>query len=108
MTAVIAEITVSLDGFVTGPDPGPENGLGDGGQALHAWVFDCSDPVVAQVMAEGPLSAGAVVMGAAAVLHSHRRPARLVVRIRLRARRRVHPARLRGDARAVRLRLPPG
>jgi dihydrofolate reductase len=63
MTAVIAEISVSLDGFVTGPDPGPGNGLGDGGEALHTWAFDRSDPVVAQAVAEGPLAAGAVVMG---------------------------------------------
>jgi hypothetical protein len=28
MTRIIAEISVSLDGFVTGPDPGPEKGLG--------------------------------------------------------------------------------
>lgn len=63
MSAAIAEITVSLDGFITGPDPGPENGLGEGGEALHTWAFDRSDPVVGQVMAAGPLAAGAVVMG---------------------------------------------
>lgn len=35
MTRIIADISVSLDGFVTGPDPGPDNGLGTGGEALH-------------------------------------------------------------------------
>ena len=35
MTRVIADISVSLDGFVTGPDPGPADGLGTGGEALH-------------------------------------------------------------------------
>ncbi|MGO4428201.1 dihydrofolate reductase, partial [Streptomyces sp. MCAF7] len=30
MTRIIADISVSLDGFVTGPDPGPDNGLGTG------------------------------------------------------------------------------
>ena len=33
MTRIIADISVSLDGFVTGPDPGPDNGLGTGGEA---------------------------------------------------------------------------
>ena len=39
MTRIIADISVSLDGFVTGPDPGPGNGLGTGGEALHSWAF---------------------------------------------------------------------
>jgi hypothetical protein len=30
MTGIIADISVSLDGFVTGPDPRPDNGLGTG------------------------------------------------------------------------------
>jgi hypothetical protein len=33
MTRIIADISASLDGFVTGPDPGPDNGLGTGGEA---------------------------------------------------------------------------
>ncbi len=37
MGKVIFENSVSLDGFVAGPNDGPENGLGDGGQALFAW-----------------------------------------------------------------------
>lgn len=63
MAAAIAEISISLDGLVTGLNPSLEHGLGDGGEALHHWAFDSSDPVVAQVMADGPLAAGAVVMG---------------------------------------------
>ncbi len=39
MGTVIIDITMSLDGFVTGPNDGPENGLGDGGRVLHEWVF---------------------------------------------------------------------
>lgn len=38
MGKVIVDITMSLDGFVAGPNDGPENGLGDGGQALHEWT----------------------------------------------------------------------
>ena len=39
MGKVIAAITVSLDGRVTGPDDGPGNGLGTGGERLHYWVM---------------------------------------------------------------------
>ncbi|MDQ4054521.1 MAG: dihydrofolate reductase family protein [Actinomycetota bacterium] len=39
MGKVIASITTSLDGYITGPDDGPGNGLGTGGERLHYWVF---------------------------------------------------------------------
>jgi len=39
MGKVVAQITTSLDGYVTGPNDGPGRGLGDGGERLHYWVF---------------------------------------------------------------------
>jgi dihydrofolate reductase len=39
MAKVIAGITTSLDGYITGPDDGPQKGLGEGGERLHYWVF---------------------------------------------------------------------
>jgi dihydrofolate reductase len=36
---VIASITTSVDGYVTGPDDGPGHGLGRGGERLHYWVM---------------------------------------------------------------------
>ena len=39
MTKVLANITTSVDGYITGPGDGPGNGLGDGGERLHHWVF---------------------------------------------------------------------
>jgi dihydrofolate reductase len=39
MTKVNAGITISLDGYITGPKDGPGRGLGDGGERLHYWVF---------------------------------------------------------------------
>jgi dihydrofolate reductase len=39
MTVVHAAITTSLDGYIAGPDDGPEKGLGEGGERLHYWVF---------------------------------------------------------------------
>ena len=39
MGKVVFNMTMSLDGFVAGPNDGPENGLGDGGDALFKWYF---------------------------------------------------------------------
>jgi dihydrofolate reductase len=39
MPRVLAGITVSLDGYITGPNDGPGAGLGEGGERLHYWVF---------------------------------------------------------------------
>jgi dihydrofolate reductase len=39
MAKVLAGITTSLDGYITGPNDGPEAGLGEGGERLHYWVF---------------------------------------------------------------------
>ncbi|HEX4697727.1 MAG TPA: dihydrofolate reductase family protein [Actinomycetes bacterium] len=36
---VVATITTSVDGYITGPDDGPAAGLGIGGERLHYWVF---------------------------------------------------------------------
>jgi dihydrofolate reductase len=39
MSKVLAGITTSVDGFITGPGDGPGCGLGVGGERLHYWVF---------------------------------------------------------------------
>jgi hypothetical protein len=36
MSKVIMDLSMSLDGYITGPNDGPENGLGDGGERLFA------------------------------------------------------------------------
>src|SRR5829696_8929059 len=62
MPHTIAEITMSLDGFVTGPNPTLDEGLGQGGEALHTWVF--SDNEIDQaVLGDSTEATGAVVMG---------------------------------------------
>jgi dihydrofolate reductase len=38
MSEVYAQLSMSLDGFVAGPNDRPGNGLGDGGERLHEWV----------------------------------------------------------------------
>jgi len=35
---------MSLDGFIAGPNEGPGNGLGDGGDRPHEWVFRGAEP----------------------------------------------------------------
>jgi dihydrofolate reductase len=39
MGKVVAAITTSVDGYITGPDDGPRYGLGRGGERLHYWVM---------------------------------------------------------------------
>src|SRR5207245_2903104 len=39
MSKIVAGITTSVDGYITGPDDGPGRGLGVGGERLHYWVF---------------------------------------------------------------------
>src|SRR3954467_9014648 len=36
-------MSMSLDGFIAGPNAGPGNGLGDGGHRLHEWFFTGAD-----------------------------------------------------------------
>lgn len=38
MSEVIASLSVSLDGYFTGPNPGSGQGLGEGGEVLHEWI----------------------------------------------------------------------
>lgn len=63
MTKVVAEISMSLDGFVTGPNPGIGNGLGTGGEPLHDWALRSDDELDAAVLREAIERTGAVVMG---------------------------------------------
>jgi hypothetical protein len=64
MAKVVADISMSLDGFVTGPEPGPGQGLGRGGEALHTWALQ-PDAVDRAVLAEAVDATGVVVMGRA-------------------------------------------
>jgi dihydrofolate reductase len=43
MSKVLSALSVSVDGFITGRDPGPGRGLGDGG-VLFGWYFDGDTP----------------------------------------------------------------
>jgi len=39
MSATVLYMSISLDGFIAGPNESPDNGLGDGGVRLHEWVL---------------------------------------------------------------------
>jgi dihydrofolate reductase len=43
MSATVLYMSISLDGFIAGPNEGPGNGLGDGGHRLHEWFFTDAD-----------------------------------------------------------------
>lgn len=62
MSQVVVDISVSLDGYVTGPNAGIGNGLGDGGDPIHDWVFHGTDADRA-VLDAAFASSGAVVQG---------------------------------------------
>ena len=61
MSNVIADITMSLDGYVTGPGADARHGLGDAEQ-LHTWVVE-QDPVDTEILERATAATGAVVMG---------------------------------------------
>ena len=43
MSATVLYMSMSLDGFIAGPNEGPGNGLGDGGHRLHEWFLTDAD-----------------------------------------------------------------
>lgn len=75
MAKVISDMSMSLDGFIAGPNDGPENPLGEGGERLHQWLYDLASwrerhgiaggktNIDAEVLDESFRNTGAVVMG---------------------------------------------
>ena len=61
MPKVIADITMSLDGFVTGEGADEQHGLGDAPE-LHTWVMQ-QDAVDTEILEQSTAQSGAVVMG---------------------------------------------
>jgi hypothetical protein len=63
MGKVTSEISMSLDGFIAGPNVGVGNGMGDDGDRLHDWRFDAKTETDAAIVDEMFESTGAVLMG---------------------------------------------
>ena len=63
MRKVIIDITMSLDGFVTGPNDGPNNGLGDNGEVLHDWARSGRTAADQEFLEDPTNSLGACILG---------------------------------------------
>ncbi len=75
MARLICNISISLDGFVAGPNPSLERPLGEGGDLLHEWAFAATSwreshgleggeaNADSEVIEESLRATGAVVMG---------------------------------------------
>ena len=72
MGKVIFDISMSLDGFITGANPRQEEGwggLGEGGERLHDWGFNSADPRNREIM-DGYATIGANIFGRTGYDHS--------------------------------------
>ena len=63
MALVICDMSISLDGYVTGPNDSRENPFGDGAGMLHDWLFDAATDDDRAILQEAVDGCGAVVMG---------------------------------------------
>ena len=63
MSKVTADISISLDGFVTEPNPGGGNPLGDDPGRLHDWMFSKKTATDVEIVDEIYATTGAVLMG---------------------------------------------
>lgn len=70
MSNSVLYMSMSLDGFITGPDDGPDQGLGRGGEVLHDWLGEPRDrlpffepPGASGEVFDEVMATGAVVVG---------------------------------------------
>ena len=72
MSNAVLYMSMSLDGFIAGPNESPDNGLGDGGERLHEWLSGERDqasgipgrpPDPSGQIFDESMSTGAVVAG---------------------------------------------
>ena len=62
MSSIVLAMTITLDGFATGPDISVEDAMGVGGERIHDWIFgdDETDRRVAKSLSAG---VGACIIG---------------------------------------------
>lgn len=72
MSASVLYMSVTVDGFIAGPNESFDNGLGDGGERLHEWVFEGGGVDLGSIRERGGvngqivdefMSTGAIVAG---------------------------------------------
>jgi hypothetical protein len=64
MPKVLLEMSVSLDGYVAGPDVSAEEPMGRGGEHLHEWLFEGRSAAESQAFETDHFSGiGALIIG---------------------------------------------
>lgn len=63
MSKIFIEITMSLDGFIAGPEISTKNPMGRGGLRLHDWMFGAQTEVDNNIAREQMQGTGAVIIG---------------------------------------------
>ena len=113
MGTVYLSLAMSLDGFITGPNPRPGEPMGDGGERLHEWMAGMADfrergdtvSADAEVLRELSSGQDARQPGTSpgtGCSHGSRRRSRPPARSCRRIPRCLTPRRLRGAARGAR------
>jgi dihydrofolate reductase len=63
MSSSVLYMSMSLDGFIAGPNETDANGLGDGGHRLHDWLLPEPAGNVNRAVCDEFLASGAIVVG---------------------------------------------
>ena len=63
MSKIIFDISMSLDGFIAGPNVSPELPMGEGGKQLHDWLFNKKTDIDTKVLTGLIETSGAVIVG---------------------------------------------
>ncbi|MGI5499978.1 dihydrofolate reductase family protein [Lentzea sp. CA-135723] len=63
MALVICDMSISLDGYVTGPNASRANPFGDGAGGLHDWMFQNPIDEDRRLLDDAVAHCGAIVMG---------------------------------------------
>ena len=63
MGKTILNITMSLDGFIAGPNISPETPMGQNGELLHKWMFEDATEAAKKIMMDFVGSVGAIILG---------------------------------------------
>lgn len=64
MSRIVVDVSISLDGFAAGPIVSNAAPMGEGGEALHAWLFaKPANPVDSAVREAASIGIGAAIVG---------------------------------------------
>jgi dihydrofolate reductase len=63
MSSTVLYMSMSLDGFIAGPNVSLDNGLGDGGERLHEWPLPGAEDGANRQIYDEFMATGAIVAG---------------------------------------------